>query len=353
MEKIGIDGLRLWASSIDYSGEAVISDILVRNVQEVLRKTRNTCRFLLSNLYDFNIDQDAIAFENMRIIDQYTLQELFQVNQEILRAYAAYDFTAVSHKLGNYCSVNLSSFYLDIVKDRLYVELPNGHARRSTQTACWYILDTLTRLIAPILSFTAEQISDHYQAEKTASIHLQHFSHLPEIWATLAKKITDSRVGADILALQTVDISALATIDKIVFVAQHEKRWEVIKAIRTATLKAIEQLREQNIIKHPLEARITAYFDDNAPFAKDLHNFFDELQKQNEHVEQFFKELTIVSQFDVVTTRGRLTESIYPGFYLSVERAQGNKCPRCWQWEKTDYEHNLCSRCHEILKQLK
>jgi isoleucyl-tRNA synthetase len=166
IDKLGTDGLRLWASSIDFSSEAVVSDTLLRNVQEVFRKVRNTCRFLLSNLYDFDINIDAISLEKMRMIDQYALQELFEFNYAVLDAYAQYDFTAVFHKLSDYCSTNLSTFYLEIVKDCLYVEKADGHARRSVQTACWHILDTLTRLMAPIFSFTAEQISDLYQKDR-------------------------------------------------------------------------------------------------------------------------------------------------------------------------------------------
>ncbi|MDP3888995.1 MAG: isoleucine--tRNA ligase, partial [bacterium] len=343
IDNLGTDGVRLWSASIDCSGEAVVSDILVRNVQEVFRKVRNTCRFLLSNLYDFDIQKDAVNLTKLRLIDQRALQELFQINQEVIRAYAAYDFTDVFHKLGDYCSVNLSSFYLDIVKDRLYVELPHGHVRRSAQTACWYILDSLVRMIAPVLSFTAEQMSDYYQRDKKESIHLQHFNALHDVWEQLVKDISETREGMQLLATYVGDVRALAVLDRIVFVAQQEERWQVIQNVRSAILKAIEEKREKNMIRHSLEARVTAYFDDKAPFAQTLHDFFKDLDRHKESPESFFKELTIVSQFDVISGRGELVESIYPGFYLKVEQAVGNKCPRCWQWEATEYEHNLCT----------
>ena len=163
IDQMGTDGLRLWVSSLDLSGDAVVSQVLLRNVAEVYRKIRNTSRFLLSNLYDFSIEKDAIPVNKLRAIDQYALYELSRLDSNVLQAYAAYDYTAVFHLLSNYCSVNLSAFYLDIVKDRLYVEAASGYERRSAQTACWYILDTLTKLTAPILSFTAEAVSDHYQ----------------------------------------------------------------------------------------------------------------------------------------------------------------------------------------------
>jgi isoleucyl-tRNA synthetase len=122
IEKLGTDGLRCWAAGIDYAGDAVVSDVLMRNVQEVFRKVRNTCRFLLSNIYDFDIDRDVVPLEELRLIDQHAMLELFEINAQILSHYENYEFTKVFHGLGDYCTVNLSSFYLDIIKDRLYVE---------------------------------------------------------------------------------------------------------------------------------------------------------------------------------------------------------------------------------------
>ncbi len=178
IDKVGTDGLRLWVATIDAGSDAPLSDVLLKNVQEVVRKVRNTCRFLLSNLYDFDITQDAVLFDEMRMIDQYALIRLAEFNEQVKYYYATMDYTAVFHALADYCTTELSSYYLDIIKDRLYVEKADGHARRSAQTACYYLLDTLTKLIAPIMSFTTERISDHYQKNKTESIHLQKFANL-------------------------------------------------------------------------------------------------------------------------------------------------------------------------------
>jgi isoleucyl-tRNA synthetase len=322
IDKLGTDGLRMWASSIDGSGDAVVSDVLIRNVQEVFRKVRNTSRFLLSNLYDFDIASDTIPFDQLRAIDQYALQELTQVNADILASYNKYDLTAVFHKLGDYCAVNLSAFYLDIVKDRLYVAQADGHERRSTQTACWYILDTLTKLMAPILSFTAEQIYDQYKQSGALSIHLEQFNDLSDTFDQLINKVDASK---------------------------YEQLWQTIKTIRSAVLKAIEQLRETGSIKHPLEAQLTVYFDPQAEWASSLQSFFKELESHNESVETFFKELVIVSRFDIAHERGELPESAYKGFYIKVEPATGDKCPRCWHWDETDHEHKLCSRCQGVV----
>src|SRR5205085_3662947 len=166
VERLGTDGLRLWAASIDITGDAVVSDILLKNVQEVIRKIRNTCRFLLSNINDFDFKRDEVSLEKMQTIDKYALQELFELYEEIIHSYEEYNFTRIFHLLGTYCAVNLSAFYLDIIKDRLYVEKKDGRLRRSAQTVCFIMLDTLTKLMAPILSFTAEQLSDHYQKDK-------------------------------------------------------------------------------------------------------------------------------------------------------------------------------------------
>ncbi len=351
IDKLGTDGLRLWASSIDFSSDAVVSDNLLRNVQEVFRKVRNTGRFLLSNLYDFDIDVDAIPIDKLRMIDQYALQELFEFNSVILDAYERYDFTAVFHAFSDYCSGNLSMFYIEIVKDCLYVEKADGHARRSVQTVCWYMLDTLTKLMAPIFSFTAEQLSDLYQKDKKESIHLQQFNLFKDVYEALAQH--SSALKNELQRANGLRIGVFDTLNKIeelTFVAEQEKVWEILKSIRAAILKATEVLREQQIIKRSLDAKVTMFIDPKADGAQELQTFFDELSKRDEPVEQFFKDFAILSQFAFVDNAQGLTESGHPGVYLLTQKALGEKCPRCWQWAQTTHEHNLCPRCYEIVK---
>jgi isoleucyl-tRNA synthetase len=312
MDQLGTDGLRLWAASIDLSGEAVVSPLLLENVKEVFRKVRNTARFLLSNLADFDIEKDAIAFDELLLIDRHALQELGELNSRIISDYNSYDFTAVSHALGDYCSSQLSSLYLDIIKDRLYVEKANGHLRRSAQTSCWYILDALTRLMAPIISFTAEQIADLYQKNKKDSIHLQKFA------------VTD-------------------------FAKPEQDQWDMLRAIRSAVLKAIEGLREKGIIKHSLEARVLMYMDADAAVHPLFKVLLKELQKTPQGINGFFEEFFIVSSFSLQTSAQGLTPSEYPGLSLAIEKAAGEKCPRCWQWKETVHEHKLCQRCQHIV----
>lgn len=330
VEKMGTDGLRLWVSSIDESGEAVVSDVLVTNVKEVFRKVRNTCRFLLSNLHDFDIEKDAIVLDELMAIDAYGLQELFVFNQKVLKAYNKMDFTAVFHLLGDYAAVNLSSFYLDIIKDRLYVERADGHKRRSAQTACWHILDTLTRLMAPILSFTAEQLSDHYQKNKTESIHLQQFSTLS--------------------SLQSLFGSYGGNVDDMAQkISEVEQLWTVLKQMRSAILKAIEQLRETGKIKHSLEASVSMYLDKDILGLDILDDFKQLLLQKNQTIDDFFREFVIVSQFKVDDARGDKQQSSYEGMLIDVLPAEGAKCPRCWQWQNTTNSKGLCLRCSELV----
>ncbi len=321
VELLGTDGLRLWASTCDIASEAVVSDVVIKNVQEVLRKTRNVCRFLLSNLYDYDHEIDALPVNKLRIIDQQALYELCNINNLIIERYIAYDFTAVFHQLAEY-SASLSSFYLDIIKDRLYVEQANGLLRRSAQTVCYYILDTLTKLMAPILSFTAEQISDRYQPDKVDSIHLQRFNNL-----SCQVEIITKGTNATTLS----------------------QRGAFLKDIRSAFLKAIEQKRATGLIKHPLEARVVYYFDNEfkpTHRRKDLKN---ELDRAEQTLESLLQELLVVSQVIEQKSSDNLEESIYHGLSIRIEHAQGAKCVRCWQWHEGQNDNTLCKRCEAIV----
>jgi len=320
VKQLGTDGLRLWVASIDYTDDAIVSDVLLKNVQEVSRKIRNTCRFLLSNVYDFDGERDAVPFADMRMIDQHALQELYLFKQAVLNNYEEYNFTGIFHQLADYCSVNLSSFYLDIVKDRLYVEKADGPLRRSAQTACWYILDTLTKLMAPILSFTAEQLSDHYQRNKKESIHLQSFSGLEEI--------------AEFCLLHA---------------QANKERWDFIKKLRSALLKSIEEKRALGIIKHPLEAQLILAINFEAHHRTMFDDFKKDLSALDQSIEDFFKELLIVSQIHIRDAHAGMRESIVSGLYVEVLQADGLKCPRCWQWDTANHAHNLCTRCSTIV----
>lgn len=334
INQLGTDGLRLWVSTIDASSDVVVSNMLLDNVKEVFRKVRNTCRFLLSNLYDFNGENDALPLDKLLLIDRAALQELYEVNAQVIDAYNTYDLTAVFHALADYCSVNLSAYYLDIVKDRLYVEKADGHLRRSAQTACYYILDTLTKLMAPILSFTAEQVSDLYQKNKKHSIHLQSFVQVQPVWHIMTKGEPQAVAQPKERALSLV----------------HEQAWLTLKNMRSAILKALEGLREQGIIKHSLEARVTLYWNDSLKNHAAIKAVLDELKHTGQSEKAFFEEYCIVSQVEIAHGADGLMESELPGFFVKAEKARGQKCPRCWRWEESLHEHLLCSRCAGIVK---
>ncbi len=349
IDKLGTDGLRLWSSSIDVRSDAIVSDILVKNVQQVFRKVRNTCRFLLSNLYDFDYKRDAIELNKLLPIDKYALGQICRINNEVLDCYKSYDFTAVFHELADYCAVDLSSFYLDIVKDRLYTAKVDGHQRRSAQTACWYILDALTRLIAPIFSFTAEQISDHYQKEKKESIHLQKFADLHKILMLLAQEYAQYHAIPGV-PFHSFDASALEEVELMNSIAQQDKLWTMLKGIRDAILKSMEEKREKRVLKHSLEACITVYFDMENNSIKNMAEFYRQLEHAKQDVDAFFKEFLIVSQFEISSEIKGLSSTEHPGLYVKVEHAKGDKCPRCWQWSEADEENKLCLRCQNVVK---
>lgn len=336
ISKIGTDGLRLWVSAINIEGDATVSKTLIDNVSEVNRKVRNTARFLLSNLYDFDIKKDAVELKDMRMIDRYALNDLALFNQKIRKAYADKNITAVFHALTDYCAVQLSSFYLDIIKDRLYTDQPDGVERRSAQTVCWHILDVLTKLIAPIMSITAEQVSDHYQADKKESIHLQDFRDVPFVWVDQADR------------------------DK------KEKQWEVLRSLRSSALKAIEKLRQQGIVKHSLEAKVTVAMNTSKDDMSLLKELLDEVEKTGQSRHEFLKEFFITSECqiidyeDVEEVDEDLDEESFEefadcvssdsGLQVKAEHASGSKCPRCWKWESSGDEDGLCARCRKVVK---
>ncbi len=321
--KYSRDILRLWVASADYEGDVVISEKLLGNIAEMYRKIRNTCRFLVSNLYDFDLNKDAVDIKDMLTIDQYALAKLHEVSQKVRIAYAEYHFSVVVHTLNNYCTNDLSAKYLDILKDRLYVEKSDGKLRRSGQTVLYHILDVLTHLMAPILSFTAEELAGFYQIggcasgeaqEGTAcdSIHLQPFTN-------------------------TFEVDSLP-----------QNTWILLEQVRDAVLKAIERKREALVVKHSLEAKITIHMDKSAQECASINELISALRGR-EDVTRFFKDWFIVSQVVFADSLTGLGATDLPWLAITAEHADGIKCPRCWQWEVTDRADQLCSRCADVL----
>lgn len=310
IESIGTDGLRLWVASVGNEGDAVMSERLVQNVGQVYRKIRNTCRFLLQNLFDFEVKRDAIPFAELQPFDQYALRRVWLLSEHVLEAYIRYDMPAVYKLLNEYCAVEVSALYGDVAKDVLYCDAADSRRRRSVQTAFWYILDTLTKLMAPLMSFAAEEVSDYYQKGKTQSIHLQSFASMEAIKGIFAN----------------IDLVA------------YDREWEELLLMRVAIMKLIEEQRAAGNVHHPLEAAVTL----NMAHGKEI-TVVSELA-------EFFQSFLIVSRVTFVSTCDRLVATGVAGLCARVDRVDGVKCPRCWQWSNSSDVHALCTRCSRIIE---
>ncbi len=312
IDQVGTDGLRLWVASIGNEGDAVLSKTLIQNVSAVYRKVRNTTRFLLQNLYDYDSAQDALPLKDLFSLDQYALYVLSDFSNSVTEAYSRFDLTEVFRLIAEYCSGEVSAFYGDIVKDRLYCDDAKGRARRSAQTVLWRILDVLNRLLAPICSIMAEQVADHYQGSGHQSIHLQKFAQLDDV----------------------------ALFFKHYDLVRYEADWKKIRNIRSAGLKLIEEQRAQGIIRHPLEV---ALFIDERSF-EGIGLF----ESAGFDTVNFLKELFVASYISLGSFEN-LKETELSGFRARVERAQGEKCPRCWQWVVQLDEKGVCARCAPLV----
>jgi isoleucyl-tRNA synthetase len=311
VQRHGAEILRLWVAAEDYRDDVRISEEIVHRMVEAFRRIRNTARFLIANLYDFVPSRDRVPDGDLFEIDRWILDRTKRLALRLRRAYLEYEFHVVFHGLNNFCSVDLSALYLDIVKDRLYCSRPTERARRSAQTALWRILDTLVRLMAPILSFTAEEIWRYLPAdgERPESPLLADF---PEP-------------------------------DPSSFDEELAKTWERLLEIRSAVTKALEGARQRGLIGHSLDALVRLGFDSESELGRLLQARLPELP-----------ELFIVSQVEVATDLGPDCESpVVAGLRVAVEKARGRKCARCWNYRvsvgSSPANPELCSRCAEVV----
>lgn len=314
IKKYSRDILRLWVASSNYQNDIALSENILKNVSEVYRKIRNTTRFMIANLYDFDYQKDTVSFENLLILDKLALINLQKISDKVLKAYKDYDFATAYQTINNYCANDLSALYLDVLKDRLYIEKADGLLRRSGQTAMFVILDTITRLMAPILSFLAEEVYSTYKKDNN-SIHLQDFNNLNyEV---------------------TLNYSS-------------EAIWNLLLELRAVVLKSIEEKRVQDIVKHSLEAKIKIYFDKNNEQYKLLEAFIKDISLTQDY-KKFFKDFFIVSQIEFVEKLDDLNKTDLSWVYVSVDHADGVKCPRCWQWSIEHDTRELCVRCSKLV----
>lgn len=314
IKQYGADVLRLWVASADYRGDVSISDNILKQLSDAYRRIRNTCRFMLGNMYDFVPATHTRPVETMSELDRFILHRLFKTIQKCNHAYEAYEFHTIYHALHNFCSVDLSSFYLDIIKDRLYTLPPNSDSRRDAQTVMFVILDTLVRTMAPILPFTADEIWNHMPdfENKEESIQLASMIQLDE-------------------KFENADLS---------------KKWEMLRSLRGDVTKALEEARADKLIGHPLSARIEIMLPDSemktaiASLTEDLSDLF------------IVSSAVIVDEIDGSAYQAKEIQ----GLMIKVNKANGEKCERCWRFDPSvgsdDTFENACSRCCGSLKEI-
>jgi isoleucyl-tRNA synthetase len=314
IEKYGAEILRLWVSASDYREDIRISDNILKQLSDAYRRIRNTSRFMLGNLFDYDPENDAVAYDSMPEIDRFALHKLQRIVDKARKAYDVYEFHVIYHALYNYCTLDLSAFYLDILKDRLYTSPPQSLERKSAQSVLQIILETIARLMAPILPFTSDEIW-HYMPSKNGENSSIHMTSLPEVNPAF---IDD----------------ALA------------ERWDYLLEIRGEATKALEEARAQKIIGHPLDASVTISargdaYDALRPYTDDLRSLL------------IVSKTSLVKDENVESASGR---SDLDGVRIRVEPAPGDKCERCWVHDTsvgTNSEHStICRRCQRALSQI-
>ena len=314
IREYGADILRLWAASTDYRVDSRISKDILKQLSDIYLKIRNTARFILGNLNGFDTNS-LVAPEDMPELDRWALARLNRLVENVTAAYDRYEYHTIYHGIHNFCTVDMSNFYLDIIKDRLYCDETNGLPRRSAQTAIYIILDALVRILAPILAFTAE-----------------------EIWAVMPHH---DGVEHDSVLYNLMPVPN----DGYAFTPQLEAKWEKLLRLRADVNKALELARADKIIGKPLDAEVTLYVGDSAEAA------FDELAGQD------LKTLFIVSGVNIVKGAGDGHPGTeFPGVTVFVAASGNPKCARCWTRDKdvgNSAEHpELCPRCLDTIRKL-
>ena len=299
VNNLGADIIRLWVASADYTSEMNVSDEILKQTADSYRRIRNTARYLLSNLSDFNPAADSVAAENMLALDQWAIDRAYHVQQDIVAAYESYQFQTIYQKVHNFCSNEMGSLYLDITKDRQYTMPENSVGRRSTQTAMYHILEALTRWIAPILSFTADELWQHLPGEHNESVMLNTWYE------------------------QLAPLAATATLD-LAF-------WQQIFNVRDVVSKAIEEKRNVGLVKGGLTTEVVIHAGEQA--YKPLQLLGDELK------------------FVLITSKVNLLHNTASGSALDVDvsASEHARCDRCWhQTEEVgnnETHPELCDRC--------
>jgi isoleucyl-tRNA synthetase len=316
----GADVLRLWVSSVDYSSDVPLGNNILKQMADVYRKIRNTARFLLGNLHDFDPAQDAVAYADLPDLDRYMLHRMTEVFAEVTDAFNTYQFFRFFQTVQNFCVVDLSNFYLDVAKDRLYISDANSPRRRSCQTVLAVAIESLARAIAPVLSHMAEDIWQNLP------YGTPHQSVFEAGWVQLED------------AWSQPDLA---------------KTWEQLRTVRQEVNKVLEQARAEKAIGSSLEAKVLLYVADT-----DLRRILKDLNPTNsvgtdsDHVDEL-RYLFLVSQVEVLETPDKLTEAKYRSeadhLGIGVVDAAGEKCDRCWNYSthvgESAAHPTICDRC--------
>ena len=309
----GADMLRLWVASADYTQDMRISKDIMKQLSEAYLKIRNTARYMLGNLAGFDPDRDQVPYAQMQALDRYALSRYNELVKTVRAAYDRYEFHAVYRAVYNFCVIDLSNLYLDVIKDRLYCEGASSPERRSAQTALYVILDGMTRLIAPILAFTSD-----------------------EIWAAMPHAASDN--GESVLLNDMPDASPALALDE-----SAAGRWDKLISLRDAVNKALENARKAGVLKKNQDAEIRLWVsEEDAAFLKDVD----------------LATLCIVSKMEVLTGdgEGETAEDCLVPATIAVTLSDAPKCVRCWNHNGhvgEDHDHaELCPRCAAVVRAL-
>jgi isoleucyl-tRNA synthetase len=312
VEKYGADILRLWVASTDYRGDISISPAIISNLSESYRRIRNTARFLLANLNGFDPKRDIIPHPDLPEVDQYILLKLANIVRRGTEDFDGYEFHLPMSKVHQFCDNELSSFYIDISKEKLYADRTDSHSRRCARSVMWEVLSSITKLIAPVLCFTSEEI---WQEIRRMDESLPESVHLA-LWPEPASDGLDG----DILA-----------------------RWDRVMEARGAILRALETARSQGVIGHALDSSVWAVFGENY---SDLDSHVSEGDWETISIVSSFKKSASPETADVIY-RDETT-----GIVVGVSRSKDEKCPRCWKHRPEIGTQEVCSRCADALKYL-
>jgi isoleucyl-tRNA synthetase len=313
VERWGADLLRLWVASVEYQADVKMSERVMTQLSEAYRKIRNTFRFALGNLADFDPSRDALPNDHLEEMDRWMLERTAELVTKCRDWYAAYDFHRVYHAIHDFCVVDLSAFYFDVLKDRLYTKAAQNRSRRSAQTAVWQISSALVRLIAPVLVFTSEEIWRYLPKAKgdEPSVHMALFPAENE----LSTK-PETKSSGD---------------------------WEKLHSFRSEVLQDLECARNQKSINSSLEAKVRI---------RSKGPFFDLLQR---HIKDL-PGILIVSQVEVLPFDGPVSSDHPEPFHVEILRADGKKCDRCWNYSTHVGENSryptICERCSEALAEI-